>query len=226
MGSSKQPFERILSLIDRKKIFLDLISNKIPIIVKLSDGKLLSFRGINLTSEGHLEGLLNEKGLGASKQKTVVVFFYVKKDRYFVNTKLIKNNLGWRILNATDFYKLNRRDSYRIEIPDSIQISFQATNAGGTPCNITTRVIEFSAGGARIRWPGNPAIKRGQVLKGTWLWLKGKQFPITALVKHQPVQGVYGIEFIEMDTALSNRLKVLSIELQQLVNYSASKGAQ
>jgi hypothetical protein len=226
MGSTKQPFERILSLIDRKKIFLDIISQKIPVVIKLGDGKLISFRGINLTSEGHMEGLLNEKGVGPAKQRNVTVFFYLKKDRFFLNTKLLKNNLGWRILNATDFYKLNRRESYRIDVPDNLTINFQVTNAGGTPCNVTARVVEFSAGGARIRWPGNPIIKRGHILKGTWIWMKGKQFSVNALVKHQPVQGIFGLEFIEMDAVQMNRMKVLSIELQQMVNYSVSKGAQ
>lgn len=219
MGSLKKPFERILSLVDRKRIFLEAITKRVPIIVKLNDGKLLSFRGLNLTAEGHMDGLVNEKSLVGSKQRVVTVFFYVKKDRLFLNTKLVKTDLGWRILNATDFYKLNRRESFRIDIPENIQINFHVTSAGGIPCNVSTRVIEYSAGGARVRWTTLPQIKKGFVLKGNLIWLKGKQFTISALVKHQPSAGIWGLEFVELDSVQTNRLKVLSIELQQMVNY-------
>lgn len=218
----KYPFERIISLVDRRKLFTELVQLKSAIIIKLSDNQVVSFRGLQVSPEGHLHGLANEKALEGASQRTVVVFFYSARDRYFVNTKLVRvTSGGWKILNSTDFYRLNRRESYRTIIPESIQISLQVTSINGSSSRLQARVNDFSAGGLRIRWTSSP-MENGTLLKGNLIWLKGREIPIEAAVKHRAKDGTYGIEFQNLDSLQMNRFRILNIELQQIVNYSKS----
>jgi hypothetical protein len=218
--ANKQPFERILSLVDRKKFFLKLVVDRSPVIVKFADGMLLSFRGLQVSKEGHLDGLANAKAMGSAKQRTVVVFFYSGRDRYFLNTKMVRMPTGiWRIMNSTDFYRLNRRESHRTVIPDSVSISLYVTSIAGHKARVQARVTDFSAMGARVRWASGQYINKGAIIRGSLIWLKGKEFPIYAAIKHRTKEGSVGIEFTNMDSVQANRLKILSIELQQLVNY-------
>ena len=218
--TTKQPFERILSLLDRKRFFSQLVTGKGALILKINDGSLLSFRGLQVSKEGHLDGLLNEKAMKGAQQRVAVVFFYSGRDRYFLNTKVVKLPSGlWRILNSTDFYRLNRRDAHRTMVPESVAIYFSVSAISGIPVKLQVRVSDFSASGALIRWAGSQSLSKGDVLKGKLIWLKGKEVPLYANVLHRTRDGAFGIEFTRMDSLQANRLRILSIELQQLVNY-------
>ncbi len=207
-------------MVDRRKFFSKLVIDRAPVIVKFTDGKLLSFRGLQVSKEGHLDGLANAKAMGGAKQRTAVVFFYSGRDRYFLNTKMIKMPTGiWRVMNSTDFYRLNRREAHRTVIPDSVTISLYVTSIAGHKTRTQVRVTDFSALGARLRWPSGQYVNQGVMLRGNLIWLKGKEFPLYAVIKHRTKQGSVGIEFTNMDSVQANRLKILSIELQQLVNY-------
>jgi hypothetical protein len=112
---------------------------------------------------------------------------------------------------------------HRTVIPEGISISLYITSLAGISCKVQCRVTDFSAGGARIRWTAGLVLSRGLAVKGTLIWLKGKEIPIQAVVKHRTKEGTFGIEFDHLDSVQTNRLKILSIEIQQLVNYLGIK---
>ncbi len=218
----KNPFERIISLLDRRKIFSKLVLQKSPIVLKLTDGSLASFRGLEVSKEGaNLDGLANEKAFGGSKQRTVVVFFYSGRERYFLRTKVIKLASGlWRIMNSTEFFRLNRRDAYRVSVPESINLYLVVTSVDGVAVKTQLRITDFSATGVKVRWAGRGLPNKSSLIKARLIWLKGKEFAVYGQIKHRTKEGSLGIKFIELDSVQSGRFRILSIELQQLVNYT------
>lgn len=226
MIGPRPPFERILSLVDRKKLFSRALSAQQPMACKFADQTLLFFQPKFITPEGHLEGDLNRSLPVSVKSRAAIVFFYVGRERFFINSKLIRTVIGWKLANCTDFYKLNRRESFRVETPDNIAISFHVTQVTGfdqqtsQKCNVTARVTEFSSGGAKVRWFGSPALSKGATIKGQLVWLRGKEIPLQAVVKHQTRDGLFGLQFLGLDSVQNARLRMLSIELQQLVNFA------
>lgn len=218
----KNPFERIISLVDRRKAFAQLVLKKSPIVLKLNDGALASFRGLEVSREGaNLDGLANEKAFGGAKQRTVIAFFYSGRDRYFLRTKVVKLPSGlWRLMNSTEFFRLNRRDAHRSVVPDNLNIYLSVSSLDGVQSKSLLRVTDFSASGLKVRWVGRMPPEKGTLLRGHLIWFKGKEFSLHGKVKHRTKEGSVGIEFIDLNTMQASRFRILSIELQHLVNYS------
>lgn len=197
-----------------------MLTDREPFVCKLADETVLHFLPRSITQESHLEGVLNKRLLDSAKTRNVTVMFHCGKDRYFLNTRIVRVPTGWRLKNCGDFYKLNRRGSFRVEVPASIQLGFNVISASGELCMTTARLVEFSAGGAQIRWPANAStIKKGSLLKGNLIWFRGRTVPVTAEVKHQMKPGIFGVSFLFSDSVQANRLKLMSVELQQMVNF-------
>lgn len=197
-----------------------MLTDRTPFICKFADGDVVHFLPRSITQESHLDGILSKRMMDSAKTRNITVMFHCGKDRYFLNTRLVRVPGGWRLKNCGDFYRLNRRGSFRVLIPASIQLSFNIISASDELCMTTARLVEFSAGGAQIRWPGNTqGIRKGSLLKGNLIWFRGKSVPVTAEVKHQMKPGIFGISFLFADSVQANRLKLMSIELQQMVNF-------
>ena len=188
----------------------------------MNDGALASFRGLEVSKEGaNLDGLANEKAFAGAKQRVVVVFFYSGRERYFIRTKIMKLPTGmWRIMNSPEFYRLNRRDAHRTVIPESISLYLYVTSIDGASANTKVRISDFSATGVRVRWTGRDLPAKGSLLKANLMWLKGKEFQVFCRVKHLGRDGSLGLEFIELGPVQTSRFKILSVELQQIVNFA------
>lgn len=220
LSMAKAPFERVLSLIEKKKLIRNLISAKAPILCKFSNGAVHQFFPRKVSTEGHIDGFFEDK----EPTKTALAglttaMFYCQSDRYFLNTKVVRVLGNWRLQSGPDFYKLNRRESYRVSIPLNISVFFHVTLLNTKLCSIKARMSEFSAGGAKLRWPAKGPLPKGTILTGNLLWFRGKSVPISAQVVHASKSGHYGIKFIGVDAVDANRLKLMSVELQQMLSF-------
>jgi hypothetical protein len=219
MTGYKEPFERIISLVDRKKILKKALSEDKQVICRTADGSMTPFIPLRVTDDGHLEGKLVERTSSKAKTRTAILFFYCGKDRYFISTKMVKQEHLWRAYISIEFYKLNRRQSYRTAVPTNARLSFYVTKVDSQICQVMARIVEFSMGGAQIRWFGSPSLAKGSNLKGKIVWFRNKEISVNAIVKHKLKDGIVGIQFTNLDSVQINRLKLMSVELQQFVNY-------
>ena len=80
-------------------------------------------------------------------------------------------------------------------------------------------VVDVSATGAKIAWVGETRLTKGTILKGALQWGKGKVLPVDAIVIHSPLKGTFGLRFVNLNTSIQNRLKMLVIEIQQTIHF-------
>jgi hypothetical protein len=146
--AQKQPFERILSLLDRKKILAKLLSEKSELYIKHLDGHLSLMKVRNINADGCIFGDWMTDKMN-SPLKSLVAFFYVSKERYFIKTDMQASGNSWALMPTTQFYRLNRRTHYRVEIPPSVVMTFYIQSLRDTEVGKAVRVLDFSAGGRK-----------------------------------------------------------------------------
>jgi hypothetical protein len=213
---NKSPFERVFSLVDRRKLLQSVARNHVTVILKNERNQVYIFKAEKMDKEFNLQGTVpNHSGNSVEK---VTALFYIDKERYFLTTKLkMKEGKVCVLLNDTQFFKFNRRNAYRITLDGTVEMSLQILTIRNIDVKKNIRVIEFSSGGARVHWTGNNKLSVGTIIKGVLQWRKGKFVPIDASVVHNLGNGIYGVRFVNLTPSLVNRLKMLSIEVQQTI---------
>ncbi|MEZ0391174.1 MAG: PilZ domain-containing protein [Pseudobdellovibrionaceae bacterium] len=187
------------------------------IVLKTGSNQVVEFRTMGIQDDFSLEGVV--VGGAVKDYEKVTALFYVNGERYFITTRLRKKEGYFVLVNDTQFYRFNRRAAFRVEIPERLDVSFFISTIRNIEVNRRVPVVEFSSGGARIRWNGDKKLSKGTLIRGSLQWSKGKVLPVEAHVVHSPEVGIYGLRFVSLTTVTINRLKMLSIEIQQTVHF-------
>ncbi len=215
---AKEPFERVFSLIERKKLLSRVAKEQKKIILKNTESDVFEFHPVVIDLKtndlmGHIKG-------GHPKPvEKVVAMFYVDKDRYFMTTLLKKMDGHSLLISDPQFFKFNRRSAFRVELSADLEVSFFINAIRNIEMNRTVNVVDVSATGARISWVGETRLTKGTILKGALQWGRGKVLPVDAMVIHSPIKGTFGLRFINLNTSIQNRLKMLVVEIQQTIHF-------
>ena len=149
---------------------------------------------------------------------SVVVVFTLGADRFYLTTWLEDETLGVYSLDlSVDLFQLQRRQAYRIRVPESYYSEFHIQMIDGTLTNIKGKLLDFSAGGCRAQVPGAQADLVGQ-LQGLMVVGKKPILPFKAVIRHQVAahgQITLGLEFIEMTPIVESKLFALTLELHR-----------
>lgn len=213
----KAPFERVFSLIERKRLLSRVAKEKPKILLKTAKNDVVEFKVQGAEASGDLLG--NIAGGTLRDFDKITALFYVGNDRYFLTTRIKKKDDFFVLINDAQFYKFNRRAAFRVQIPASVEVSFFISTIRNIEINRKVSVLEFSSGGARIYWPGERKLSKGTMVRGSLQWGKGKILPVEASVVHTPGDGIFAVRFVNLNTVLTNRLKMLSIEIQQAIHF-------
>lgn len=217
----KAPFERIFSLTERKKILTKVAKDQIKIVIKNNKNMIFELKAESVDSAFNLCGQLGIKDIGPIRDfEKVTALFYLGNERYFLTTRIKFRGEQWILLNDQQFYKFNRRSAFRVSIPDDVDIIFQIFTVRNIEMNKSLSVIEFSSGGARLKSNSDIKFSPGTILKGSLQWNKGKVLPVDALIVHVQEKNFLGVKFINLTTSTQNRLKMLSVEIQQIIHFA------
>lgn len=212
----KSPFERVFSLVDRRKLLQRAAKEEIQIVLKNSSGKISEMKVQGYDKDFNLEGSV--AGHPLNDFDKVTALFQIDGDRYLLTTR-VKKKLGYYLLlNDVQFFKFNRRAAFRIKVPTSLQLTYQIQSMRNIEINKKVSVIEFSSRGARFYMPEGK-LSKGAVMKGALEWGKGKTIPVDSVMVHSPEKGIYAVRFANLKAATENRLKMLSIEIQQTIYF-------
>lgn len=216
----KSPFERIFSLTERRKILSKAVQDKSAVVVKSVSQKIAQLKveavDLNLSISGKNPNLSK---IGFRDFEKVTILLYQNNDKYFINGKIKLNQDQWTLVIEPQFYRLNRRNSFRILLPEKIDLNFQINQIRNIEVNKQCRLLEFSTGGCRVVFPSEMKLSNGSIVKGFLQFGPGKILSINALVVHSPKPRVFGFKFINLNSVTLNRLKMQSIEIQQAIHF-------
>jgi alginate biosynthesis protein Alg44 len=222
----KVPFEKVRSLVERRKILESLIKAKTQVICKGADDSLFYFNPTSIIGDSALIG--SSKAITGLPTKNVEVIgnFTVEPDRYFFRCPVkIQGDLLQFPLNMVIF-RLQRRASLRVKVPHNFPLAINIYQINGNSKVVTTKVIDLSAGGVRFKItdPKDLKLNLEDKLSIAVHPSSGRALELGAVVRHalQMQVGInkeihYGCEFVTSSTVTKNRLLALSLELQQKI---------
>ena len=156
------------------------------------------------------------------KPKSVIASFNLGGDKYFFQA--VAELEGSEIVFATVFelFHLQRRQNYRVKIPDSYKSHFDVTTINGQKAKLTGILYDISSGGCRAGFKQDSSlIKIDDVLTASVCIGRREPIEVVAHVRHakpdtqnKEIQ-VFGLEFKPLSPALENRMFGITMDLHR-----------
>jgi hypothetical protein len=213
-------FSRIGNAEEKDRLFQDLCISPCEIIAKVHDsaseitylkadiytGIEISFRLIDPDFKFNETGeLILQITLGGEKYLCSSPFHF-HEDRVVIKT-------------TGPLYHLQRRDDFRLKIPESFQAEFRIQSVNKALRPQALKIFDLSGGGCRVNHSSVPdPLKIGDVLTGEISIVGRPTISISAEVRHviedepHKTQSL-GLMFIEVSTSMKNRLSGLVMDL-------------
>ncbi len=232
---AKSPFEKVRSLVERKKLFIALLAERSEVVCKGEGEELFVFQPTEIVSESLLQGHMTSVDKIPDKDMEIIGNFSVAGEKYFFTSQFKIMPLQGAIFHLScDVFKLQRRGSLRLHIPSSLGIHLAITEFSGKAIYSVAQIADVSAGGARIFFSDlaspvplannskTPELRPADKFKAILHLGTKRSLEVKAEVKHVQ-QAVHlghivdhiGIEFIESTQALRNRLLAMTMDVQQ-----------
>lgn len=226
---TKLPFEKVRSLIERRKLFEQLIRAGGEIICKGEDS-LFKLKPNQILSGTILQAEIEVIDQAPQEDLSAIGNFAIEADRYFFSGLLkIQGKLAELPLNC-DVFLLQRRKTLRLALPAQWGLFLAMTEFHGRPVYISVSATDISAGGARIYFAElsglvsskDPGLLAGARFKAVIHPPSTRTIEVLCEVKHvhhsvmdQQTVTQYGVEFVEQTLAQKNRLLALTMDLQR-----------
>lgn len=234
-GQEQVIFKKV-AMSEKKMIFRELASEKMQIMLKGTEREEPFYLVANQVEKD--ENLLCQhtaSSSGISKDQKVSGNFSFRNERYYFHSEISFQN-GWTVLKINvDIFQLQRRANARINLPDNYDGVFVLTSHMGKAYFIDCKLKDVSAGGFKMEMPGEtPALKIGDTVKGTLRLGKRRpmDFDLEVRFAKKSQEGdnvvqVAGLQFLNRDHAIENRLLLMMMDIQRelYLKYSDRKKA-
>lgn len=219
MANEKSPFEKVKSNLEAKRIYERLAAENIEFYCK-GENAFFTFQSQTFDTEQGLRGqvLVNE---GESPvHERVIVNFTVESDRYYTVSEFLPSGSEGLLIFSGPLYRLERREHYRVSLPESMQRDCNIINCAGKTVFVAAVILDISAGGARLQvLKGKlPGCENGQTLRAVLHLKKKWKIELDVEVRHLlPGQrtDVLGVRFIPANPAQGRQLVSVVMELQR-----------
>lgn len=222
----KEIFTKIGSADERNKLVDDLIRMKVEVVCKLeSSDDLVRLDVLKSENKGLTcalrKGSLSPTGLPAQ----VIVSFEITNEKFFMTTTLSALQAGYFDLRIAEapIFRLQRRQSYRVRLPDRYLTKVQLVRVNGSPSTVSGKVADLSTGGCRLRIIGErKPLKIDDVIEGKITLGARPPFEFRGQIRHErseaaPPAHSFGIEFLELPAPVAARLFAITLELHREV---------
>lgn len=222
-NETAEVFKKISHADDRSRIAGELITHSAQMVCKASaHDELFSLEAIRLTSE--MKMICGSRGVAIPVQPpvSVVVSFSIGSDKYFLTSLLSEKWGGQLELDfSVDLFHLQRRQAYRIRIPESYAARFEIKYINGAEQKISAQIQDLSSAGLRIVCPlGKNPLKTGDVLEGFLRMGRRDELALRARIQHQKVgtsktTQEMGVALVDLTPSLESRLFAITMELHR-----------
>lgn len=231
----KSPFEKVRSLVERKKLFEALLAEQTAVVCK-GDGEILfELKPMTLVGDSHIQGFMTGiEGPVPKQDMPVLGNFSVGADRFFFKADLKVHQDEASFSLQSEVYRLQRRTTMRLHLPSSLGVYLALTEYKNKFIYSVAQIADISAGGARIFFSdvdsptGSathsqvPDLKPGDQFKAVLhigdhktLELKVEVKHVQQAVFHGQIVNHFGTEFVELTPLIKSRLLAMTMDLQR-----------
>jgi c-di-GMP-binding flagellar brake protein YcgR len=221
-------FKRV-AVSEKKLIFRELADDKSQVTCKGAEREgVFHLIAIQIEKDAALLCHHTEDSKEITQPQKVLMNFSFKTERYFMQTEL-SFEVGWAVMDISgDLFQLQRRANARFVMPPEYGAVYILMSHEGKKYFLDCPLKDISAGGFKMEVPAtHPDFRMGEVLKGS-LRL-GQRRPMefeteVRFVQKNP-EGVHvlGVQFLNIDHVMENRLLSLMMDLQRELYLKYSK---
>lgn len=228
MEGPKEPFEKLRSLLERKRLYQSLIESGGEMLCKSDNSELFNFFPRELDQDRGLVGLIKaiEDSVVPTSNTKILGNFNAENERFFFQGELAVLSKSEGVLSlATDVFKLQRRRTMRVLIPPSFPIYISILKHNNSNTHMDFKIADLSAGGLRLySLQEGLQLNVGDTIEGVLHPSTGKTVPMCLIVRHLQSQVMnqkivihYGCEVIKTTPWITNRLLGLTLDIQQRI---------
>ncbi len=233
MTEQGQVIFKKVGLSDKKMLFREIASDRIQVSLKGDGDEVFHLIAIQIEKDETLMCHHTADSKPFEKTQKVMVNFPFKSERYFFQSELSFNS-GWAVLKIDgDLFQLQRRANARIDIPDRYEGIFTLHSHNGKNYFLDSRIKDVSAGGIKAEMPYVvPEFAVGEKVKGSMRLAARRPMEFELEVRFaqkkdldgKPSQ-VVGLQFLNIDLTMENRLLSLMMDLQReiFIKYSGKR---
>lgn len=155
-------------------------------------------------------------------QEEYLGHFFLGGEKYYFQAKAQIVNGKVIIPIPQELYHLQRRQNYRVRIPDGYQAFYNIIQVNDKPQVITGQLADLSSQGCRVIYRLNaPLLKVDDKVTGQLQLGKRSPIEVQGVVRHIKVDDkdniiqTFGIEFTPLPTILENKLFAITLELHK-----------
>jgi c-di-GMP-binding flagellar brake protein YcgR len=224
MATEKNAFFNLVKVpSEKKRIFRELIDSHGEILMKGHGEGIFRLRPEKISEK---QWILCHFDSGSSEFATMgfdelhSANFAVGKERYFFQSSVQVSPESILLETPVELYHLQRRKSMRISLPLELGASCNIINHNDISGLHACEVLDFSPGGLKVLFDGlSPFFHfSDRLVIVLRLGTHRKSLEIKAAVRHvhPPKKGqqIIGLQFLEMDRILENKLQALQLDLQ------------
>ncbi len=214
-------FKRISKEEERNKIIFDFVQSQSEMLTKIQNDiyKLKPFR---LKTKVLVCKLADPTAKSFQSSTEAIHSFFIGGEKYFFKGAITERDGAFEIDFYADLFHLQRRQSYRIRIPESYNSHAKILMMNGANSRVIEgKVQDLSAGGCAIEISSDIPIKMGDQLHVEF-WLKNKKsFETPVQIKYVgpsrqrsgKLRTSYGIEFKPNEKFLEQKVFAITVEL-------------
>jgi Predicted glycosyltransferase len=219
MADDKDIFTRVRAE-DTAALFMELAKNKILILCKGSADNIIPLKALTYETGKQVLECRTDNGKDLGLEEDILGNFQILTEKYYFTGRMVSRGGNTFIYVTGDVFHLQRRQTYRVHIPESYKYFFNILKVSGRPDNIPGHLVDLSGGGCRVIYHmTTPLMKVGDIVTGQLRIGNRPALEVDGEVRHIKVDAVqkntqiFGIEFKGMNSVVENKIFAITMEL-------------
>lgn len=217
-------FKLIARADEKAKLWDDMAKARGEFLCKGTDDSICKLRVVLFNSKHQALECTFESPVTMKDQEEYLGHFFLGGEKYYFQSKAQVVNGKVLIPVPQELYHLQRRQNYRVHIPDGYQAFYNIILVNQKPQKITGQLADLSGQGCRVIYRLDaPLMKAGDQVTGHLLIGKRSPIEVQGIVRHIKVDEsnkviqTFGIEFTPLTPILENKLFAITLEIHKEV---------
>lgn len=211
------------SIDEGHRLFKDLANIRGEIICKGSDEDVYRLTAERTTGKQELHCSVPFGFSKPKKENDILGNFFIGGERYFFKTSLRIEGDVVTLRIDVDLFHLQRRQNYRIRIPESYPASLLLSNYNGATVKLTGKLVDLSSGGCRASiLTALPVFETGGRIAGQIVIKNRDPLGIEGTLRYHKFEKsistprqIFGLEFTALSSLVEGKLFALTMELHR-----------
>lgn len=209
---------------EKLKLWEDLAQAKGELLCKGQEDAVCKLRVTFFNTKTQCLECSFESSTTLKNQEEYLGHFFLGGEKYYFQTSAQIHQGKVAVPIPAELYHLQRRQNYRVRIPEGYKAFYNLILVNDQPAKITGQLLDLSSQGCRfLSTMTSSSLKMGDAVTGQLIIPKRSPMEIQGVVRHIKVDDLnkdiqtFGIEFTPLTPIVENKLFAITMEIHKEV---------